>query len=58
VLENPLISFVRNVKKVDGESVEVDKSDLINFEFFVDPKNPASSYNKEVIIFEDGRSED
>jgi hypothetical protein len=57
--ENPLIPFVPKIEKVDGGGVlEADKTELIKFDFSVDPKIPASRYSKEVIIFKDEGLED
>jgi hypothetical protein len=41
--ESPPIPFVTKVKKVHGDPVEADKTELIKFNFFVDPENPAST---------------
>lgn len=58
MLESPSIPFVLNVKKVDFNAVEADKTELIKFDIFVDPKNPASRYSKEFVIFKDGGPEE
>ncbi len=34
--------FVPKVEKVDGHGVEAEKTELIKFDFFVDPENSAS----------------
>jgi hypothetical protein len=51
--ENPAIPSVFRAKKVETEGVEVDKTEYIKFDFFVDPENPASRYSKEFLIFKD-----
>jgi hypothetical protein len=43
---------------VDGDDVEADKAELIKFNFFVDPKNPAFRHSKEFTIFKNGKPED
>jgi hypothetical protein len=48
IQESPPIPFVPKVKKVDGDGV---KTEVIKFDFFADPKNPPSTYSKELAIF-------
>ena len=52
--ENPPIPFVSRTKKVESDELEVDKTEYIKFDFFVDPENPAYRYYKEFLIFKDG----
>jgi hypothetical protein len=52
------IPFVSKFEKVDGDDVKADKTELLKFDFFIDPKNPEFRYSKEFVIFKDGRSED
>jgi hypothetical protein len=40
--ENPPIPFVSRTKKVETEGMEIDMTEYIKFDFFVDPENPAS----------------
>jgi hypothetical protein len=56
--ENPPIPFTPNSKKVKSELTEADKTELITFDFFVDPKNSATKFSKEFLIFKDGGPED
>jgi hypothetical protein len=49
--EKPPITFVPRTKKADKEGTGVDKAEYIKFEFFIDPKNSASRYSKELIFF-------
>ena len=59
VRENPPIPFVSKVKKVEkAEGAEVDKTEHIKLEFFMDPGNPASKYARHFVIFKDGCPED
>jgi hypothetical protein len=37
--ENPPISFVPKVKKLNFDGVEADKTEFIKLKFFIDPKN-------------------
>jgi hypothetical protein len=56
--EIPTIPFVSRAKKVETKGAEVDKTEYIKFDFFVDPENPASRYSKEFLIFKDGCPEE
>jgi hypothetical protein len=56
-IENPLILFVPKVKKVGGDGLNADKTELIKFDFFVDSENPASKYSKEFENVKDGGPE-
>jgi len=56
--ETPPIPFVSRTKKVETECAEVDKTEYIKFDFFVDPENPASRYSKEFLVFKDGCPEE
>jgi hypothetical protein len=52
-----LIPFVSKVKKMDKVvGTDMDKSEWINLEFFMDPDNPASpsKYSWQFAIFKDG----
>ena len=47
------------VKKVEmAEGAEVDKTEHIKLEFFMDAGNPASKYARHFVIFKDGCPED
>jgi hypothetical protein len=52
--ETPPIPFVSRAKKVETVGADVDKTEYIKFDFFIDPENPASRYSKEFLIFKDG----
>jgi hypothetical protein len=52
------IPFVSRAKKVETEGAEVDKTEYIKFDFFVDPENPSSRYSKEFLIFKDSCPEE
>jgi hypothetical protein len=56
--ENPPIPFIPKSKKVKSELTEADKTELITFDFFVDPENSATKFSKEFLIFKDGDPED
>jgi hypothetical protein len=58
--ENPQpISFVSKVKKLDKVyEPDMEKSDWINLEFFMDPDNPSSKYSRQFSIFKDGYPEE
>jgi hypothetical protein len=56
--ENPPFPFTPKSKKVKSELTEADKTELITFDFFVDPENSATEFSKEFLIFKDGRPED
>jgi hypothetical protein len=56
--ENPSIPFTPKSKKVKSELTEADKTELIKFDFFVDPKNSATKFSKDFLIFKDGCPED
>jgi hypothetical protein len=56
--ENPPIPFTPKSKKVKSELTEAEKTELITFDFFVDPENSATKYSKEFLIFKDGDPED
>ena len=43
---------VKKVEKADGS--EVDKTEHIKLEFFMDLSNPASKYARNFVIFKDG----
>jgi hypothetical protein len=51
--ETPPIPFVSRAKKFKMEGAEVDKTEYIKFDFFIDPENPSSRYSKEFLIFKD-----
>jgi hypothetical protein len=51
--ETPPINFVSRAKKVETEGAEVDKTEYIKFDFFVDPENSVSRYSKEFLVFTD-----
>jgi hypothetical protein len=53
--ESPPILFVSKVEKLSKtDGVDVDKTKLIKFEFFMHPGNPASKYSRQLEIFKDG----
>jgi hypothetical protein len=52
----PLSSKVKKMDKVGGPDVE--KSEWIKFDFFMDPDNPASKYSQQFAIFKDGCPKD
>jgi hypothetical protein len=45
-------------KKVKSELTEADMTELITFDFFVEPKNSATKFSKEFLIFKDRCPED
>jgi hypothetical protein len=52
---NPSISFAPKVKKMNKvDGLELDKSEWIKLEFFMDSVNPASKYYWYFVIFRDG----
>jgi hypothetical protein len=56
--EYPPIPFTPKSKKVKSELTEADKTELITFDFIVDPENSATKDSKEFLIFKDGDPED
>jgi hypothetical protein len=56
--EKPPIPFTPKSTKVKSELTEADKTELITFDFFVNPENSATKFSKEFLIFKDGRPED
>ena len=44
-----------NIIKIEAEGLEVDKAE---YDFFVDPENPAMCHPKKFLIIKDGLSED
>jgi hypothetical protein len=52
--KTPPIPFVSRAKKVETDGSEVDKTEYIKFDFFIDPENPASHYSREFLVFKDG----
>ena len=52
----PFVSKAKKVEKADG--AEVDKTESIKMEFFMDSANPASKYAGHFVIFKDGCPED
>jgi hypothetical protein len=56
--EKSPIPFDSKFKKLDGDDVKTDKTELLKFEFFIDPKNPESRNSKEFVIFKDRKPED
>ena len=58
VRENPPIPFVPKVKKGEKEMAESDKTETIKLEFFLDPENPATKYQRHFHVFKDGHAED
>jgi hypothetical protein len=59
VRENFPIPFVYKVKKMDKvEGADVDKSEWMKLEFFIDPDNPAFKYSHQFTNFKDGCPEE
>jgi hypothetical protein len=56
--ENPPILFTPKSKKAKSELTEADRTELITFDFFVDPENSGTKFSKEFLIFKDGCPED
>ena len=56
--ENPTISSVTKLKKLEAEGADSDKVESIRFEFLVDPSNPEIWFSKEFFIFKDGSPEE
>jgi hypothetical protein len=56
--ENPPIPFTPKSKNVKSQLQEADKTELILCDFFVDPKNSATKFSREFLIFKDGFPED
>ena len=58
VRENPPIRFTSKAGKLENTEENVDKTEFIKLEFFMDSNNPATKYTRHFVIFKDGCAED